>query len=208
MTRAARRLACAALIGVTAFAGGCARALLPEPAAAPALFALAGDGEEAAAAAPAAAARTLIVEPPRAAPGFDTSQMVYVRRPYEIEFFAHHQWVDTPSNMLAPKMARAIEGTGAFHAVLGAPTSATGQYRLESELVRLQQDFSTTPSHVRLTLRAALIDAASRKVIASREFDARVDATADDPYAGVVAAQRAAGQVLSELARFCAASVR
>ena len=41
-----------------------------------------------------------------------------------------------------------------------------------------------------------------------REFDARVDAPTDDPYGGVIAAQRAANQVVAELALFCADSVR
>lgn len=191
-----------------ALLGGCARSLLPEPVAPPALFALSGETDLPARTAPAATARTLIVHLPRAAPGFDTARIAYVRRPYEIEYFAHNQWVDTPSNMLAPKMVRAIEGTGAFHAVLGSPTSAIGQFRLETEIVRLQQDFSTTPSQVRLTLRAVLIDTATRKVVASREFDARVDAPTDDPYGGVIAAQQAALRAVADLASFCADSVR
>ncbi|WP_431273056.1 ABC-type transport auxiliary lipoprotein family protein [Variovorax ureilyticus] len=206
-----RHAARAALVAALfpALLGGCAKSLLPEPAASPALFALSGESEASAApAGPVATARTLIVDLPRAAPGFETAQIAYVRRPYEIEYFAHNQWVDTPSNMLAPKMVRAIGRTGAFHAVLGTPTLAIGQFRLETELLRLQQDFSTTPSHVRLTLRATLIDTATRKVVASREFDARVDAPTDDPYGGVIAAQHAAAQVVAELASFCAASVR
>ncbi|SCK58162.1 cholesterol transport system auxiliary component [Variovorax sp. HW608] len=204
---AARTALIAALL--SALLGACARSLLPEPAASPTLFALSGESEASAATAgPVAPTRTLIVDLPRATPGFESSQIAYVRRPYEIEYFAHNQWVDTPSNMLAPQMVRAIGGTGAFHAVLGTPTSAVGQFRLETEIVRLQQDFSTTPSHVRLTLRAALIDTATRKVVASREFDARVDAPTEDPYGGVIAAQRAASQVMAELALFCAASVR
>jgi len=199
------------LIAVSLLAlGGCATSVLPVPVAPPALFTLSADGDAsgivAAATTPARAGATLVINLPRAAPGYDTARIVYVRRPLEIEYFAHSQWVDTPSYMLAPMMVRAIERTGAFHAVLGAPTSAAGQLRLESELVRLQQDFSTRPSQVRLTLRAALVEAATRRVVASRQFDTRVAAPADDPYGGVTAAQQAAGQVLAELAAFCASA--
>lgn len=199
----ARRLIAASLLAL----GGCASSVLPVPGAAPALFTLSADGDASGtppAAAPSRARATLVVNLPRAAPGYDTARIAYVRGPLEIEYFAHSQWVDTPPSMLAPMMVRAIERTGAFHAVLGAPTSAAGQFRLESELVRLQQDFSTRPSQVRLTLRAALVDAATRRVVTSREFDARVAAPADDPYGGAAAAQQAAGQVLAELAAFCA----
>jgi cholesterol transport system auxiliary component len=210
MRKRSRRAICTPLLAAmfSGLLGGCASSLLPQPAAPPALFTLAIESAASAkpSRTPAATAPTMIVTVPRAAPGFDSSRIVYVRRPYEIEYFAHNAWVDTPSNMLAPVMVQAIEGSGAFHAVLGAPTSATGALRLESELVRLQQDFSTSPSHVRLTLRAALVDSASRRVLASREFDVRVNAPSDDPYGGVIAAQRAAGQVLAALAAFCAES--
>lgn len=191
--------------------GGCASSVLPAPEAPPSQYTLSVDGDASVAPPSAGTARTsltLVVNAPRAAAGYDTPQIAYVRRPQQIDYFAHSQWVDTPSNMLAPMMVRAIERSGAFHAVLGAPTSATGQWRLETELVRLQQDFSSTPSQVRLTLRAALVDAASRRVIASREFDARATAPSDDPYGGVTAAQRAASQVLFELSAFCASAAK
>ena len=188
--------------------GGCVSSVLPMPAAPPAQYALTADGDTPGApstdTAPARPRTTLVVNLPRAAPGYDTVRIAYVSRPLQIDYFAHSQWVDTPSNMLAPMMVRAIGRTGAFHAVLGVPTSAVGQLRLESELVRLQQDFTATPSQVRLTLHATLVDVATRRVIASREFDARVPASTDDPYGGVTAAQQAASQVVAALAAFCA----
>lgn len=209
MKRCCHRSAGGALVAamLAGLVGGCASSFLPPPAAAPALYTLAADNEAIAALALPAGAPTLIVALPRAAPGFDTAQIAYVRRPYEIEYFAHNQWVDTPPKMLAPMMVSAVERSDAFHAVLAAPTSATGQWRLETELVRLQQDFSLAPSQVRLTLRATLVDTPARRVIASREFDVRVSAATDDPYGGVVAAQRAASQVMAKLAAFCAESV-
>jgi len=198
------------MLGLLVLLGGCASALFPQPAPPPMRFTLADDTRPAdvqapSAPSPAASGPTLIVSVPRAAAGFDTSKIVYLRRPLEIEYFAYSQWVETPPNMLAPLMVRAIERTGAFHAVLRAPTSATGQLRLDTELIRIQQDFSARPSHVTLTLRAVLIDTATREVVASREFDANVQSPSDDPYGGVIAAQRATGQVLAELAAFCAA---
>lgn len=209
MSTSPRRLLRAVLAAaVSLLLQACASSLLPAPAAPPALFALESEGGAAAARAPDANAPTLIVNTPRAAAGMDTASMAYLRRPHEIEYFARNQWVDTPANMLAPMIVQAIERTGSFHAVLGAPTSASGQLRLETELLRLQQDFSRRPSQVRLTLRATLVDSSSRKVLASREFDVRVDAPSDDPYGGVIAAQLAAGKLLAELASFCASAAR
>ena len=76
---------------------------------------------------PAATAPTLIVSTPRAAAGFDTRRIVYLRQAHELEAFAYHEWVDTPALMLAPLIAQAIERSGAFRAVLRAPTAASGR---------------------------------------------------------------------------------
>ena len=85
-----------------------------------------------------------------------------------------------------------------------APIAAAGDLRLDTELLRLQQDFATQPSHVHFTLRAHLVDNATRRVLAWRVFDASVAAATDDPYGGVVAANRAVQTVLEQLAGFCA----
>jgi cholesterol transport system auxiliary component len=190
-----------ALIGLLA---GCAP-LLPKPLQAPAQFAL-DDATPAVmpAKAPAANAPTLLVAAPRSAAGFDTRNIVYLRQAHEIEAFAYSQWVDAPAQMLAPLIVKAIERTGAFSAVLRAPAAAAAELRLDTELIRLQQEFTVRPSRVRLTLRAALVDTASRRVVAWREFDASVESASEDPYGGVLAANEAARQVLAELAAFCA----
>ena len=57
-----------------------------------------------------------------------------------------------------------------------------------------------------MTLRAVLVNTTSRRVLASREFEASVAASSDDPVGGVVAANQAVQRVLGELAAFCADS--
>ena len=185
--------------------GGCSGSLLPKPTPAPARFTL-DDGAPAAPAraAPAASAPDLVVAVPRAAAGHDSTRMVYLQRPQELQAFAFHEWADTPAQMLAPMLVRALQLSGAFRAVVLAPTAASGHWRLETEVIRLQQDFTTPPSRVRLTLRAVLLDNATRQVIAARDFDASVPALADNPVAGAAAAQQATQRVLAALAAFCA----
>ena len=154
--------------------------------------------------APANGAPALVVNPPRAAAGFDSQRILYVREPYQLEYFAHSEWVDPPARMLAPLIVAAAENSGTFRSVMLAPTAAAGDLRLDTEIVRLQQDFATQPSRVHFTLRAHLVDNATRRVLAWRLFDASVAAATDDPYGGVVAANRAVQTVLEQLAGFCA----
>lgn len=147
---------------------------------------------------------TLVVNPPHAAAGFDSHRIIYVREPYQLEYFAHSEWVDTPARMIAPSIVAALENTGAFRAVVLTPSAAAGDLRLDVEIVRLQHEFGSSPSRARFTLRAYLVDNDTRQVLAWREFDDAVTAAQADPYGGVMAANRAVQNVMERLARFCA----
>jgi cholesterol transport system auxiliary component len=202
----------------TAFAAslllsGCSN-LLPKPTAAPARHVL-DAGQQPALAAPGASpalpaspdspdSPVLTVTAPRAAPGHESRRMVYVKQPGQLQAFAFHEWAEPPAQLLAPLLVQALLDQGGFRAVLQAPTAAGGGWLLETELLRLQQDFSTEPSQVRLSLRAVLLDGSTRQVLAQRTFDAQVAAARGDPVAGVQASQLAAQQVLKALAVFCA----
>jgi cholesterol transport system auxiliary component len=142
---------------------------------------------------------------PRARPGFDTAQMAYVRRAHEIEYFAKHRWADTPARMLAPLLVEALEQSGGFRSVTQAPGAVAAGLRLEVEIARLYQDFTARPSRIRFTLRAQVIDAGTRQVLATREFDETEAAPSDDAYGGVVAANRALERLLRQVVDFTAA---
>lgn len=144
----------------------------------------------------------LAVPTPRAHPGFDTAQMAYVRREHEIEYFVKSRWADTPARMMAPLIADAIERSGGARAVAQGPAAA--HLRLDIELVRLLQDFTPRPSHVRLTVRAQLLEVESRRIVATQEFDEVENAVTEDAYGGVLAANRALGRLLERLGDFVA----
>ena len=192
------------------FAGGltgCA-SLLPKPVAAPTLYALQVAPMSAPAVLNAAstvppAITTLLVNTPRADAGFDSQHIMYVREPYKLEYFAHSEWVDTPARMLTPMIVLSIGKSGAFITVMPSAIAATGELTLDTEIVRLQQDFSAQPSRVVFTLRAYLLDTQTRKTIASRELETSIASASDDPAGGVVAANRAVQVTLQQIADFC-----
>lgn len=196
------------LLAAVPLGAGCAAdSLWPKPPPQPALFTL--ESMPGAADSPVQAAPkerpSLAVATPRAAAGYDGSPIAYLRRAQQIEYFAYARWVEAPAQMLAPLIVGALQRSGAFSAVVRASAAMAAELRLETELIRLLHDFTTEPSQVRLTLRATLIDARQRRVRATREFDATESAASEDPYGGVVAAQRAVQRVLADLVSFCAA---
>lgn len=153
---------------------------------------------------PPAAAPTLLIGTPQAAPGYTSRRIIYVRAAHQPEYFAHSEWIDTPARMLAPLLAPALERSGAFRAIVLAPSATAAALRLDVAIVRLQHEFFSTPSRVRLTVRAYLVDNKTRQVVAWREFDETVTAPQETPYGGVLAANAALRKVLDALAAFTA----
>jgi len=173
----------------------------------PAFYSLDSTRDSAPVVAPAVAP-TLIINPTSSASGFDSPRIIYVREAHQLEYFAHSEWVDPPARMLTPLLVIAVENSGAFRAVVLTPSAAAGDLRLDTEIIRLQHEFQTQPSRVRFTLRAYLVVEKTRRVLAWREFDAVVPAASEDPYGGVVAANRAVQTVLEDLSAFCAEAAR
>ena len=196
------------LLAVAALSA-CSGTLLPKPPPPPARFLLdAGPAvprPSAVAQAASVPALALAVALPRAAPGYDSRRMLYLRQPQQLEAFAFHEWVDAPAQMLAPLLVRALQDSRAFSAVLLAPSSARAGWRLETELLRLHHDFTARPSQLRLGVRVVLLDVASQRVLAWQAIELAVAADGDDPVAGARAANVAVQQLMQAVAAFCEA---
>ena len=151
----------------------------------------------------------LLVSPPQAEPGFETQRMVYVKRPYELEYYAVNQWADTPVHMFAPLMVQALnQQNDAWRAVIPLPSSIRGDYRLDTHGFLLQQEFLQQPSRVRVMVRAQLVDLKGSTVLSTRAFEVVENATSENPYGGVQAANRAIAGLLDQIGSWLRQCVR
>ena len=153
------------------------------------------------AASPARNTLVLAISMPGAWPGFDTPQMAYRQRPLELAYFVTQRWTDTPAHMLRPLLVQSLEPV--FQSVVTAPGPLPADIRLDTEIIRMQQDFTVLPSRAELVVRAQLTDLKARRVIAVKVFDESVAATSEDAYGGVMAANRALQRILERLTEFC-----
>ncbi|OQW35269.1 MAG: hypothetical protein A4E20_09330 [Nitrospira sp. SG-bin2] len=142
----------------------------------------------------------LMVSLPLAEPGFETPRMMYVKRPYELEHYALNQWADQPARMFASLMVQALGRTGSWRAVVPAPGSIRGDFRLDSYGFALQQEFMQNPSLVRVAVRAQVVEVKESRLVGARVFEVVEKAQSDDAYGGVVAANRAIAALLDDLA--------
>lgn len=141
----------------------------------------------------------LLVSPPQAEPGFETQRMVYVKRPYELEYYALNQWADTPVRMFAPLMIQALNQNDVWRAVIPLPSSIHGDYRLDTHGFLLQQEFLQQPSRVRVMVRTQLVDLKESTILNTRAFEVVENATSENPYGGVQASNRAIAELLDQI---------
>lgn len=146
--------------------------------------------------------KTLLVTVPKAAPGFDSNRIAYTKAPLKLDYYNNSVWSDTPAKMLTPVLVRAFENSGAFRAVVSPPAPTLANMRVDVEIIRLQQEFTTTPSRVRLAVRVKVIDMKNGHVLGTQVFDAVEPAPSDDAYGAVRAANAAVQKVLGDIVGF------
>lgn len=151
---------------------------------------------------------SLLVSRPIGAPGYQTSAMIYIMTPFELNSYANNRWVAPPAQMLLPMFVRALRNTGYFYAVVSPPFSGITNLRLDTELVKLQQEFLLPTSYVRLVVQASLISNITNHVMASRQFEVVIPTTENNPYGGVLAANKAAAIISRKVAQFAARYAR
>jgi len=144
----------------------------------------------------------LVVFPPQARPLYDTAQMAYTTKPYEIAYFSRHEWAETPAQMLQPLLVRTLQGTRFFSAVVEPPYPGREAYALRTEIREIVADFTAEPAVLRLSLQFRLSEGAAGRIVAVKEISIREPLQAKTPYAGVLAANEATAKALLELARF------
>ncbi len=190
------------LVGMLAAAlalGGCT---LPQDQSPPAQTYLLETGTFAPTPARRTSSKTLLVTVPKAAPGFDSNRIAYTREPPKLDYYRDSAWADAPARMLLPILVRTFEATGAFKAVVSPPAPGLANMRVDVDVIRLQQEFMTQPSRVRLMARIKVVDLKSGHVLGTQVFEAVEPAPSEDANGAARAANAAVRKVLDQMVRF------
>ncbi|KTD10861.1 transport protein [Legionella gratiana] len=145
---------------------------------------------------------TLLVTAPDAAGGYQTEQMLYIKKPYELEAFAKNAWVNPPADMLYPLILQSLQKTNLFEAVTSNAYALGADYRLDTQLLSLNQNFLKKPSIIEFSVKIVLTHVSDNKILSSRIINLRIPCPSDTPYGGVIAANKATQQFTAELAHF------
>lgn len=151
---------------------------------------------------------SLLISLPDAIPGYQTEQMLYTNKPFELSSFAHSAWISSPANMLYPLITQSLQHSHYFSAIASGPDADKTDYRLDTQLIELQQNFLTKPSQIQLIANVVLTHIADSRIVASRIISITQPCPADTPYGGVIAANKAALAFTARLSDFVISQVK
>lgn len=140
----------------------------------------------------------LQVARPNASPVFDTAQMAYSVRKWEISHFAKNRWAAPLPDMLEGLLVETLQ-PDIFPADTAAPV-------LHTDILAFQADMTGLLPVFRIRLAVRLVSV-SGKVIAMQQFSVSEPMIQVTPYGAVVAANRAISKILAQTAVFCRASL-
>lgn len=146
---------------------------------------------------------TVYVAPMEAISIYNTKEMAYSTHQFQVAYFAQNEWADTPPKMLQPLIIQTLQNTHYFHAVTAYSTNAQPNYILNTQLVKLKQNFTCNSSAVELKINAQITNNTNNQIIATKQISIVIPAPYNSPYGGVLAANRAVAIALKQLSVFC-----
>ncbi len=142
----------------------------------------------------------LVIEPPLAPAGLDTTRIALHRAVIELEYYARANWTDLAPAMIQTLVVESFENSGKIVAVGRESLGLRADFVLKMELREFQSEYTTNErpnAHVRLN--AKMVKMPQRTIIGSESFEARVGANADRIEDIVGAFDKALGKALKDL---------
>ena len=144
-------------------------------------------------------AKTILISPTQASPEFQNTDIIYTQRPYELKSFARNRWAAPPANMFSALLPQYLTEHGCFRAVASPPFIGNADWTLQTRLLTLQQVFEKNKSAVELNMEMTLLDNRAHEIITHQIIHTKVPVTENNPYAGVIAANRATQIMLQKM---------
>lgn len=140
----------------------------------------------------------LVVEEPLASGGLNSERIALQTAPTRIEYFAGSQWTVRAPQMVQTLLVESFENTERIISVGRQAIGLRSDFNLLTELREFQAEYDPvrTAPIVRVRINAKLIRQPERAIVASRNFEARIEAEGSDMLSIVTAFDIALGKVL------------
>jgi cholesterol transport system auxiliary component len=146
---------------------------------------------------------TILIAPPMTRPIYNTTQMIYTDKQYQVKYYVKNEWAETPSQMLKLLLVQSLQKTHYFRSVVTLPYSGEYDYVLNTTILDFQQDFTAEQPMMKILVDVKLVRASNNRLIASTHFSLAAPMSHASPYAGVIASNQAVAVLLNRIALFC-----
>ena len=143
-------------------------------------------------------APTLLVLDTTTARYYDTDQLIFSRAPGTRGQYQFARWTERPGKRFADLMRTRLDQQDAWR-VSTAGGYVHGDVLLDTELVEFYHDATSNPGHVRLELRAELVDLKKRSLLGRRVFEQNVPLATYDAAGAAMASNLAVSRALDDL---------
>ena len=143
-------------------------------------------------------APTLLVLDTTTARYYNTDQLIFSRSPGTRGQYQFARWTERPGKRFADLMRTRLDQQNAWR-VSAAGGYVNGDVLLDTELVEFYHDATSNPGHVRLELRAELVDLKKRSLLGRRVFAQNVPLTSYDAAGAAAASNLAVSRALDDL---------
>jgi cholesterol transport system auxiliary component len=144
-------------------------------------------------------ASTLLVVPTVASTFYETQEIVYSRAPGERAYYVFHMWTERPSRRITELLVTRLERERLFKTVATAVGGVQGNLFLNTYLMEFYHDAASSPSRVRISMTAELMDPVARVLLARRVFDQSAPARTTDAPGAVQAFGDAIAAILDDI---------
>ncbi|MDO9468083.1 MAG: ABC-type transport auxiliary lipoprotein family protein [Thiobacillus sp.] len=144
------------------------------------------------------ASRILLVLDTATGSFYDTDQLVFSRSAGTRGQYQFARWTERPGKRFADLMRARLDRQGIWN-VSAAGGYVRGDVLLDTELIEFYHDATRQPGHMRLVLRAELVDLKQRTILGRRVFEQQVALTTYDAAGAAQASNQAARRTLDEL---------
>lgn len=154
----------------------------------------------------------LLVEVPQSPAGVNTARIALRDSPIEMRYFELANWTDLAPKMIQTLIVESFENSGKIVAVGREAIGLRADYILKTELREFQAEYAqrlpqntdsgvgnVAPPTIRVRINAKLIKMPRRSIVASKNFEYTIDATANSMEAIIGAFDDALGKSMRRL---------
>jgi cholesterol transport system auxiliary component len=150
----------------------------------------------------------LLISKPEAMAGYRTEQMLYIKQRFALAPFAKSAWSSPPADMLYPLLMQGFQDSHAFRAISSSPYADKADYRLDTQLIALHQNFLSEKSRLQWIAKITVTRITDNYVLASRLITLNLPCPSHTPYGGVIAANQASSIFINQTLDFVVKQVR